>query len=291
MRLSFRGGMSDHRKLMRGACGMSDRQLDLFSARGVAVGLPVSEGTRPAPPDPAGLDDATLLEAIPAAGVSDGPVLATEAGRRRLAAAIPVLEAYCRRFAGFGVDHVMPEQAAALAALSTIGGAEAARAVARLLTRRAVQGPTLKHAVVAAAQLGAELPAEIVPALLRHADVEVRVAACRCVRRGPEAMAILVDLLDDLNEAVQRAASCALGRLGRPEARPPLLRLLREAPAPDVIDAIAPVADEECVVLLGRIARSAPDLADAALAALQTIEHPRAERIIAGFAATRDTAG
>ena len=202
-----------------------------------------------------------------------------------------MLEAYCRRFAGFGVDHVMPEQAAALAALSTIGGAEAARAVARLLTRRAVQGPTLKHAVVAAAQLGAELPAEIVPALLRHADVEVRVAACRCVRRGPEAMAILVDLLDDLNEAVQRAASCALGRLGRPEARPPLLRLLREAPAPDVIDAIAPVADEECVVLLGRIARSAPDLADAALAALQTIEHPRAERIIAGFAATRDTAG
>ena len=116
-------------------------------------------------------------------------------------------------------------------------------------------------------------------------------AACRCVRRGPEAMAILVDLLDDLNEAVQRAASCALGRLGRPEARPPLLRLLREAPAPDVIDAIACVADEECVVLLGRIARSAPDLADAALAALQTIEHPRAERAIAGFAARRTLPG
>ena len=69
------------------------------------------------------------------------------------------------------------------------------------------------------------------------------------------------------------------GRTG--EARPSLLRLLREAPSAAVIDSITAVADEECLVILGRIARTRPDLADAALAALDSIGSSRAVKIAA----------
>jgi hypothetical protein len=47
----------------------------------------------------------------------------------------------------------------------------------------------------------------------------------------------------------------------------------------EVIDAIAPLADEECVILLGRVAGAVPDLSGAVLNALDAIDHPRAEKI------------
>jgi hypothetical protein len=40
-----------------------------------------------------------------------------------------------------------------------------------------------------------------------------------------------------------------------------------------LIDAVSSVADEECIVLLGRIARSMPALSDAALDTLESIDH------------------
>jgi hypothetical protein len=40
----------------------------------------------------------------------------------------------------------------------------------------------------------------------------------------------MIDLLDDLNQAVARSAACALGQMGRIEARPMLASLLREEP-------------------------------------------------------------
>ena len=76
-------------------------------------------------------------------------------------------------------------------------------------------------------------------------------------------------------------AACALGRLGRPEAAPLLKHALRQTPSLRVIEAVAPVADEECVVLLGRLAREAPeDLAAAARDALEAVEHPLAVRLL-----------
>ena len=89
----------------------------------------------------------------------------------------------------------------------------------------------------------------------------------------------MIDLLDDLNRAVARSAACALGQMGRIEARPVIARLLRAEPSEEVIDAVSPVADEECIVLLGRIARSKPALSDAALDALESIDHHRARAI------------
>src|SRR6266446_1968226 len=108
---------------------MSEQQLDLFSAAGIwEQPLPQSVGY---PTAAAELDDQQLVAAIPGSNLADSATLAGEAGRRRLAAAIPALEALCRRFAGFGVERVVPEQAAALQALAMVGGRDATQAVAR----------------------------------------------------------------------------------------------------------------------------------------------------------------
>jgi hypothetical protein len=93
----------------------------------------------------------------------------------------------------------------------------------------------------------------------------------------------LVDLLDDLDQGVATSAACALGRMGRIEARGRLKSLLRDNPSAEVIDATSPIADEEWTVLLGRIARSGSVLADAALASLENVDHARAVVIAAAI--------
>jgi hypothetical protein len=231
-------------------------------------------------PAPAELDDASLLAAIPESGLVQGPLLAAEAGRRKLAAAVPVLEQYCRRFAGFGTQHRLREQVAALNALATIGGAHAAQAVGRIISSGWVQGPTLSDAVAAAAILGSRLPSTIVISLLRNADPDARANACRLARAGPQVILTLIDLLSDLHCKVSIAAACTLGPMGRAEAAPVLKRALREAPSIRVIEAVPAIADEECIVLLGRIAQGATDLAAVAYCALEEVEHPRAKRLL-----------
>ena len=176
---------------------------------------------------------------------------------------------------------------AALEALAAIGGGEAARAAARIVAKGVVQGPALKVAVTAAAHLGSELPAAVVLALLLHAEASVRADACRCVRVWPQAVPSLFDLLGDPHSEVRAAAACALGRLGRREVLPALARLLQQAPSAQVIEAVTPIADEDCVVLLARIVRTMPDLADAALDALDVDDHPRAAQLVASLAQRR----
>jgi HEAT repeat protein len=264
-----------------GAITVSDGQLDLFSGSGIDVAWHGPVIARLPAPRPAELDGTALLDAIPASGLADGPALAAEAGQRRLGAAIPVLEDYCRRFAGFGTEHALPEQVAALEALAAIGGPDTAAAVGRIISRRWVTGPTLATAVSVAARLGSQLPANVVLTLLRHTDPAVRADACRLAKGGADVVATLVDLLGDLHRNVSLEAACSLGRMGRPEGAPLLKQALRQAPSPGVIDAVPPIADDECVVLLGRIARGpARDLAVAALGALEAVAHPLATRVL-----------
>jgi HEAT repeat protein len=174
---------------------------------------------------------------------------------------------------------MVAEQAAALQALAAIGGREAAEAVTRLIVRGVVQGPALSLAVSTAARIGSILPTEVLRSLLRHLDPGIRADACGCVRRRPELIAVMIDLLDDLNQGVAKSAACALGQIGRIEARPLLAKLLRDAPSEELIDAVSSIADEECMVQLGRIARTEPELSDAALNALEDIDQPRATAI------------
>jgi len=256
-----------------------NRQLDLFAASGPSAGPNVPASVRPLIVSPAGLDDPSLIAAIANAGLAACQALADEAGRRRLVAAVPALETLCRRFKGFGLRNPVPEQTAALRGLVAITGRDAAAAVERLIADAAVQGPGFGTAIAAAASLRCRLPPDIAEALLRHPDPDMRANAACCAPARPATIALLDELLHDLNSHVAHAAACALGRMGRPEARVMLVRLLHEKPSPDVIDAVIPIADEVCIVTLGRIARSRPDLAGQVVAALDDIDSDRAAAV------------
>ena len=260
---------------------MFDRQLDLFSGAGVPAADDATATPEPPRLAPSALDDMTLAATLSTARLADCRALCAEVGRRRLAAAVPALEGLCRRFKGFGLEHAVSEQIAALSALTAISAPAAAAAVARVIVDGVVQGPGLRDAVDAAVHLGCSLPSAISAALLRHNDAQVRAAACRCTRPHSDVMPLLVELLDDLHRPVAVAAGCALGRAGRIEARPILARLLRDEPTEEVIDAVSAVADEDCIVQLGRIARINPALSAAAFDALDLIDDPRARVVIA----------
>src|SRR5215472_5434106 len=164
---------------------MSARQLDLFAEAGHHSDR--TAATRFDRPRlvASELDEDALIAAIPHASLGDCRSLAAEAGQRRLVGAIAALEALCRRFQGFGTEHAVPEQTAALRALAEIGGSEAARVVRRIFVERIVQGPGLISALEAAAQLGIALPGAIIVPLLRHELPEIRAGGCRCAGRSP----------------------------------------------------------------------------------------------------------
>jgi HEAT repeat protein len=267
---------------------MSERQLDLFSNVGEGVSQGSSQFMRQCPVS-SEMDDEELIAAIPESSLADSCILAAEAGRRRLSAAVPALATLCRRFAGFGTHCAVPEQAAAFEGLAAIGGRDAAHAVSEMIERAVVQGPTLQIAVRSAARLGSLLSPDALRRLLRHAEPGIRAEACRCARPLPELISLLIDLLDDLDRTVVTSAAFALGRMGRIEARPILKSLLDDDPSEDVIDAVSSIADEECLVLLGRIARSNLALADAALNGLENVDDHRAITIVAAIRRLRSS--
>jgi hypothetical protein len=268
---------------------MAEQQLDLFADSGAAATKRGPSRSTHQSLLAAEIDDESLIAAIPESSLAEGCKLVAEAGRRRLAAAVPALAALCRSFAGFGVRRIIPEQTAAIEALATIGGREAAHAVSEMIERAVVQGPGLQLAVSAAARLGSVLSLEALRQLLRQPEPRIRADACRCARPMPELILLLIDLLDDLDQGVATAAACALGRMGRMEARGRLKSLLRRNPSEEVIDATSLIADEECAVLLGRIARSGSVLADAALSTLENIDHVRAVAIAAAIRRLRSS--
>jgi HEAT repeat protein len=137
--------------------------------------------------------------------------------------AVVALEALCRRFRGFGLEHPVPEQTAALETLAEIGGTEAARAVKRIVTEQIVQGPGLDSALKTAAPLKVGLPTDVIAPLLRHETPEISSGGCRCARPSPATIPLLLELLEDPDPVVAREAVCSLGRMGKIEVRPILL--------------------------------------------------------------------
>jgi HEAT repeat protein len=232
---------------------------------------------------PQELSDEAVIAAIPEATLADACALAAEAGKRRLSAAVPALKTLCNRFVGYGIDHGVPEQAAALEALGAIGGPEASRAVVQLIVKRIVQGPTLAVAATVASQLGVIFPTDIALALLRNSNPLVRAPACACVRAGYEVVATLIAMLDDPDGEVSAAAACVLGRMGRVEARVHLRRYLTERPSGRVVEALVGVADDEVIVLLARVGRTRPDLALSIISALEDIDNARAASAASGL--------
>lgn len=134
---------------------MSGGQGDFFSGGG----FPASQDAPPGAKHPTvawhALAEEELISALSDADMAGSLAVIGEIGRRKLVEAIPALEQLCQRFRGFGLDRIVPEQATAFDALVMIGGREAAQAVARQIVGGVVQGPGLKKAVRAAADLGA----------------------------------------------------------------------------------------------------------------------------------------
>jgi HEAT repeat protein len=231
-------------------------------------------------PQPKTLDDAALAAAMAYASLVSCAALASEVVERRLHAAVPALEDLCRRFKGFGHVHPVREQIIALETLAALGGAQAKAALIRLIAERIVEGPGLRAAFDAAAIVRARLPAGILSEALNDPDPGLRVLACRCARFCPQTIPRMIALLDDLHADVASAAAVSLGHLGRPEAMPELLRLIRSAPTAETIDALASIADDDCFVELGRLAESQPNLRDAVCDALDGLDHPRAATVL-----------
>lgn len=256
----------------------TSRQLDLFDPPGMTEAAPerLSWGAI----DPGSLSDAALIAVIPRLTQHEAWPVAREVGQRGLVAAVPVLEALCRRFKGFGADYEITEQTASLSALTVLGGRDA---VTRLIEADAIQGPGARHAIEAAAALGCALPAPRLLAFLRHDDPAVRAASCRCARNGAAVIVALIDLLADLHPAVSFQAAMALCRMGRREGAAIVSRALAAAPSAEIVVALAAVADEDDVVRLGQTALSRPELAEVVLAALDDLETPRAMAVAAGI--------
>src|SRR5260370_38966118 len=122
------------------------------------------------------------MGAIAESNLADSIALATEAGRRGLTAAVRSLEALCRRFAGFGIDRMVPEQAAALQALAVISGREAAQAGSRVIVRGVVEGPALNLAGFTAGVISSTLPAGGLSAQLRPPFPDLRLNVSVCAR-------------------------------------------------------------------------------------------------------------
>jgi hypothetical protein len=75
--------------------------------------------------------------------------------------------------------------------------------------------------------------------------------------------------------------------VGSAASKPALcwITLLRREPSAEVIEALAPIADEEVIVILGRVARAMPDLAQSVLDALDQLGDFRAARVAAALRA------
>jgi hypothetical protein len=87
-------------------------------------------------------------------------------------------------------------------------------------------------ATTVASQLGVIFPTDIALAFLRDSNPSIRALTCACVRAGYEVVATLIAMLDDPEGEVSAAAACALGRMGRVEARIHLKRYFVDSGRP-----------------------------------------------------------
>ncbi len=261
-------------------------QYDLFGA-GEA---PHSAGTAASPTKPRALaadqmTDEALCASVAMVTLGDAGDILGEVARRRLPDALPQLAALIRRFTGFATRGPIIEQTEALRALVAIGGPDAAAVVRSAIERGEFNRANLPAALRAAAQLAIRLEPSVVEAALRHDVAEIRLAACAFVSARPNLLALLVERLADQDEAVRIAAACALGDLGRVEARPILRGLLQTSPSIMIIEAAASVADEAMVVQLGKLAREQACFRDPVVQALEDCDFALAAKI------RRDLAG
>lgn len=254
-------------------------QYDLFGAceapRSSGVAEPSPKSGAPARE----MSDQALCASIATVTLSDAAQILGEVARRRLTNAVPCLAGLIRRFKGFETRRPIIEQTEAVAALVAIGGPEAAAVLRSAIEHGEFNRANLGAALRAAAGLSIRLEPSVVEAALGHDEAEIRLAACAFVSARPGVIAHLLERLGDADERVKIAAACALGDLGRIEARPVLLGLLRTSPSVAIIEAAVGVADEAMIVQLGKLAREQDRFRDSVVQALEDCELEMASKV------------
>lgn len=222
----------------------------------------------PAPDDLESLPTVDVIGRLDALLDEDRPALvafvalADALGARADKAATPVLLRLAHRFAGFDRDAGAPEMRAALAALGRLNDPACASVVTDLATLDALSPESLALALECLAGLRHRQAAPLARLHLTHESPAVRAAACTLAARlrlrpsGPALEALLTDPVP----SVAAAAALALGSMGLPAGKAPLETWLSTAAPldlPRIIAALAPVADDDTAVLLGRAAERA----------------------------------
>lgn len=256
------------------------RQYDLFTASEAPPSVePAARARRTPPRDRRQMTDEALCASVAAVSLGDAAEVLGEVARRQLAAAIPQLACLIRRFKGFLTRGPIIEQTEALQALVAIGGSGAADVVRRAIEHGEFNCANLGAALRAAARLHIRLAPNVVELALGHDLAEIRIAACAFASARPNQLALLIDRLGDEDARVRTAAACALGELGRVEARSKLARLLQVSPSIAIIEAAVGVADEDLVVQLGKLARERDAFRDCIVEALEDCDLALATKI------------
>lgn len=246
-----------------GSYSEDDGQFNLFSWQPgePRASTPVATARRD---DVAAMSRDELLTALETAvenACPEGPlliVLLREAARRHEPEAVPHLVTTCRRFAGFDRERAVPEVAVALRTLVALRARAAAPEVLRLVQANALGLASVAEALDLFTAVRFHRAVVGLAGWLADGDGAVRAAACRlaAVIGGGEHVALLVRCSTDIRSDVAEAALLALGRLGyRPVKRDLEERLRRAVPEealPALLAAIAPVADDDSAIVVGR---------------------------------------
>lgn len=235
----------------------------------------------PVPPvPPEEMSDACLLAEFPGASVTTVSDLGAELIKRRPLGWQQAALKLWRRFLGFGGDRPTVEQEIVL----TMAMATSDRQLVEAILGMGQLLPCFEPFLVqAAAPSGAALPTPMVAAGLSNEQADVRCAALRLAVVSGVALDDIYPYLTDPVREVRRAAAVALAEAGEEDARDVLLYEIRVRPARTLLEALSFVANEDVVIRLGQLARQSPEWREPVIAVLETIDHPKASKVIASL--------
>lgn len=262
-------------------------QLDLFApapspahledcadyARGAA---PVTSS----PMRPEEMSDEALLAELPKASVASVSGLGAELIKRRPLGWQEAALKLWGRFLGFGGERPTVEQELVLTMAITTADRNLVEAILRMGQILPCFEPFL---VRAAAASRVTLPKSIVEAGLSSAQADVRCAALSLAVASDVSLDDIYPYLTDPVREVRRAAAVALAEAGEEDARDVLLYEIRVRPSRTLLDALSFVANEDVVIRLGQLARQSPEWCEPVIAVLETIDHPKASKVIASL--------
>ena len=256
----------------------NDRQPDLFDFHASPP-----DASRAAPPeriDPASLGDSDLCANFAKASVTTVEALGEEIVRRRPDGWQRASLALWDRHLGFGRTSPMLEQVVVLNLVQRTREADLLR---QLLSRGQLAECVEAQLLRAAVACRIALRGDVVLRGLSHPHADIRCAAARLAVISGLPTAQLQPYLADSAREVRRATATVLAEAGETLARDTLLFEMRAQPDRAGLEALSFVANEDVVIRLGQIARQHPAWREIIVEILLTIDHPRADCVVASL--------